>query len=956
MLNLAADETGARPGKRRANVPGVRTLARLGCGWSGAGLGLLLLAASPAPWGAAATFTVSNTLDSGNGSLRQAMLNANASNGMDKIVFHISGTGVHTISPHSALPTLTDPVIIDATSQPGFAGSPLIELDGTDAGANSSGIRMVTTNSVIRGLAINRFGAGGLRIEGLGGNSIQGNYIGLDATGALSRPNGLEGILISSSWNNLIGGTNASERNVISASGDAGVYAYNGAGNVIMGNFIGTTAGGKSRLANSNNGVIIYNSASNVIGGPTLGACNVISGNDGSGIYLFGLGSTGNVVQGNYLGSDVTGSLALSNTADGITISGAPSNLIGGTASGAGNVILANSQAGLFITGNTATNNLVQGNFIGAMTTGGQALGNGSTGLTIVDAGGNLIGGTVAGAGNVISGNWMGGIFVTNSTGIVLQGNRIGVDPTGTMALSNTSDGITIADAGSNLIGGTVSGAANVISGNLGNGVLLYGGAMGNLIQGNYIGTDVSGRAALSNALAGVLIESAGNTVGGLADGARNVISGNGLDGVWLAAAGATSNFVTGNFIGTDITGTSPLANARGGVGISDASGNTVGGSSQGAGNVISGNGDAGIYVMGNIATGNVVQGNKVGTDASGLNGMGNYNEGIYVESASSNTFGGVAPGAGNLVSANYEGIWLTNTSWNVIQGNWIGIASDGISPLGNTEFGVLCEVEANHNLIGGTAPGAANIIAYSQTIPGMGNYAGVRVRDGATNNGILCNSIFANAGLGIDLGPYGVNSPVPCDAGVSGLANLGQNYPVLTQAVSGSYGTLISGTLNSRPNSVFLLQFFADASPAALNHGQGKTWLGDETIATGADCNTSFAALLTNPVPAGFVVSATATDPANDTSEFSADIPVLPAPALTITIPSNSSQPGQGLGQAIITWTNTAALVFQQTSSLIPPIQWTASTNIPVLTSTNTWVVGLTNPPANQFYRLGFQ
>jgi titin len=537
-----------------------------------------------------------------------------------------------------------------------------------------------------------------------------------------------------------------------------------------------------------------------------------------------------------------------------------------------------------------------------------------------------------------------------------MQGNRIGVDPTGTVALSNAFNGITIAGASSNLIGGTVSGAGNVISGNLGDGVFLYGGAMGNLIQGNFIGTDVSGQTVVSNGLAGVLIESAGNTVGGLASGARNVISGNWLDGVWLAGAGATTNLVVGNFLGTDVTGKSPLGNGRAGVGISDAPGNTIGGASQGAGNVISGNGDAGIYLVGSATIGNLIQGNKVGTDVSGLNGLGNDNEGIYVESASTNTLGGVAPGAGNLISANYEGIWLTNASWNVVLGNFIGTAGDGISPLGNTEFGVLCEVGANHNLIGGTASGAANTIAYSQTIPGHGNYAGVRVRDGAAHNAILCNSVFANAGLGIDLGPYGVNPPVPCDAGTSGQANLGQNYPVLTQAVSGPSGTLIGGALNSTPNSVFRLQFFADPLPAPSNYGQGQFWLGDTTVVTGADCNTAFVALLTNPVPAGFVISATATDAANDTSEFSADIPVLPAPALTITSRSKLSQPGQGPGQAVITWTNTAALVFQETSSLLPPIQWTASTNVPVLTSTNTWVVGLTNPPATRFYRLSFQ
>jgi len=847
---------------------------------------VLLLAAGLAPRSRAATFVVSNTQDSGSGSFRQDILDANASSGLDTITFQIPGAGPHTISPKLALPAVTDPVVIDATSQPGFAGSPLIELNGAHAGSTSSGLRLITSGSVIRGLAINGFGADGLEIAGLGTNSIQGNYIGLDVTGTTSRPNGQEGIFVSSSRNNVIGGTN-----VISSSGDAGIYLYGGGGHVILGNFIGTTAGGRQRLGNLNNGVIVYNSANNVIGGATPGAWNVIAGNTASGIYLFGPGSTGNVVQGNYLGTDVTGSLALSNTANGITISGAPSNLIGGTASGAGNVILANSEAGIFITGSTATNNLVQGNSIGASSAGGQALGNGYAGLTIADAGGNIIGGTVAGAGNVISGNSQDGIFATNATGTVVQGNRIGTDSTGTAALGNVFNGITIGGGSSNLIGGTASGAGNVISGNLSNGISLQAGATANLIQGDYIGTDVSGGTVVSNGLAGVLIQSAGNTIGG---------------------------------------------------------------ASKGAGNVISGNYDAGICLYGSGATGNVIQGNKLGTDVSGLKAMGNLLEGVYVESASTNTFGGSSPGAGNLISANgRQGIFLTNASWNVVQGNWIGTASDGISDLGNTEFGVECQVGANHNLIGGTAPGAGNRIAYSQTVQGVGNYAGVRVRDRAANNAILGNSIFANAGLGIDLGPYTVNMSVPCDAKTSGLANLGQNYPVLTQAVSGPYGTGISGTLNSRPNSVFRLEFFADALPPPSNYGQGQIWLGDKTVVTGADCATPFAALLTNPVPAGCVVTATATDAANNTSEFAADIPVLPVPALTIMSPSNAGQPELGSNQIVLAWTNTAALALEETSSLLPPVQWTASTNVPVLTSSNRWVVVVTHSPANRFYRL---
>ena len=159
--------------------------------------------------------------------------------------------------------------------------------------------------------------------------------------------------------------------------------------------------------------------------------------------------------------------------------------------------------------------------------------------------------------------------------------------------------------------------------------------------------------------------------------------------------------------------------------------------------------------------------------------------------------------------------------------------------------------------------------------------YAGVRIRDGSTNNAILGNAIFSNGALGIDLGNYGVNANISCDAGTG--ANMAQNYPVLTQAVSGN-GTGIRGTLNSRPNAMFLLQFFANpacGSSLFANNGQGQIYLGQTSVVTGNDCNTSFVAALPGSVPVGYVITATATDSANNTSEFSACVPVRPVPAL---------------------------------------------------------------------------
>ena len=153
------------------------------------------------------TFAVSNTDDSGAGSLRQAILDANASTGTDTINFNISGAGPHTIQPTSALPTIEDPVVINGTTQPGFAGTPIIELDGSNAG-NSGGLYITAGGSTVKGLVVNRFGINGFHIKQNGGNVIEGNYIGTDYTGSIDLGNNQHGIGISSSGN-IIGGNNS---------------------------------------------------------------------------------------------------------------------------------------------------------------------------------------------------------------------------------------------------------------------------------------------------------------------------------------------------------------------------------------------------------------------------------------------------------------------------------------------------------------------------------------------------------------------------------------------------------------------------------------------------------------------------------------------------------------------------------------------------------------------------
>ena len=161
----------------------------------------------------------------------------------DQIRFNIAGAGLHTINLLSALPAITDAVVLDATTQPGFAGAPIIELNGAAAGAGADGLTLLGGNSTVRGLVINRFGGSGIHVGGTGGNLIQGNYVGLDATGNADLGNAQYGIWVTSD-SNVIGGTTAGDRNVISGNNIDGIHIDGASGNLVQGNYVGTNATG----------------------------------------------------------------------------------------------------------------------------------------------------------------------------------------------------------------------------------------------------------------------------------------------------------------------------------------------------------------------------------------------------------------------------------------------------------------------------------------------------------------------------------------------------------------------------------------------------------------------------------------------------------------------------------------------------------------------------------------
>ena len=520
----------------------------------------------------------------------------------------------------------------------------------------------------------------------------------------------------------------------------------------------------------------------------------------------------------------------------------------------------------------------IAGNFIGTDVTGTVALPN-STGpyfaedpysaAVVLESSNDLVGGADPAARNVISGNFTNGVYIVGSMNTTVEGNFIGTDVTGTQPLGNATNGIFIGGAEeSATIGGTTAAARNIISSNAANGVLDGAGYL-DAIEGNYIGTDVSGTQALGNAANGLQAGGYSVTIGGTAPGAGNVISGNNESGVSIG--GVSGCQVEGNLIGTDFTGTAPLGNGTG-ITAGDYTGVVIGGTNPDARNVISGNSGTGIILS---AQGVQIQGNFIGTDITGTVPLSNPGGGgIYVGySSENNTIGGTAPGAGNVIAGIGYAVYMSGSGvqGNTIQGNFIGTDLSGTFELGS--YGIVIDGGASNNTIGGTEPGAGNVVAnevYS---------AGVTVNSG-TGNTIRGNSIYDNANGGIFL-----NS--------ANDANSNQTFPTLTATTQSASGTFVAGTLASAPNSTFTIDFYANSAPDPSGYGQGQYYLGSTTVNTDDNGNASFTATL-GALPAGAqYVSATATDAAGDTSQFSADFQAGRQPGPYVVTTTADSGPG---------------------------------------------------------------
>ncbi len=376
--------------------------------------------------------------------------------------------------------------------------------------------------------------------------------------------------------------------------------------------------------------------------------------------------------------------------------------------------------------------------------------------------------------------------------------------------------------------------------------------------------------------------------------GGNTTIRGLAIDGFSAGAAvallGLGGDTIAGDFLGIDATGTVATPD-RIGVQV-ETTNNTIGGTTPADRDVASGNMISGVDLTGASATGNSVEGDFVGTNAAGAASLSvPAGDGVDIDSgASANTIGGTTAGALNVISGNDgSGVLIAGAATidNVVQGNLIGTDATRAFNLGNGADGVTVSRSAMSNTVGGATPGAGNTIVFNVL-------DGVNILSGA-GNAILSNVIFRNQGLGIDLGGDGVTPNTPGSPHTGPNDRL--NFPVLTTATTTASGTVIIGTLGAAPGTAFTVQFFGDPSTDPSGHGQGKVLLGQVTnVVTNTDGFAGFTASLPIGFPPGQFVTATATDPAGNTSEFSQDVEVAAAATADLQLSISPATPSPGL------------------------------------------------------------
>lgn len=751
------------------------------------------------------TFTVSTLSDSGAGSLRQAILNANSHPGADTIQFSVAGT-IRLSS--GTLPAITGTVDIEGATASGYAGQPVVEV----------------------------------------------NF------------NHYAGLLFAA-------GSSGSELNALSLvdASDSGVTISGANGVTIAGNFIGVTPGGITAAGNGGDGLFLNNTTGDTIGdtGPSSGATtfqlsNVISGNGGNGIGLNH--ASNNTIAMNFIGTDITGTVAIGNAQNGILVTdGSTGNLIGGEATGGnaptlgvfvqppqGNLISGNGGDGVFINGE-ATSNQLSGNFIGTSETGNAPLGNGGDGVAIQNANGNsLLGCTIQTDPfvfyNVISGNGGNGLRVTNANTTTIQANFFGMGANNDTDVGNHLNGVLVNGSSTGTVMGGPIPLGNVDACNGENGVEVAGTASNFVTYNTFCGLAAfSIDPYFGNAGDGMLITSTGSNIL-----VRTcVITENGANGIEVGG-NATGVRIAGNLIGLDTNGNAAMGNLGDGILVDGNAHSIIIGGPQATFNVIfhnaiSANEGNGVAVTGK-AHNVTISYSYIGTDLIGGDAFGNALAGIYLGSGTyGTTIGSVDPTLTTVVSGNLgNGIEIDGSNGNTVFDTLIGTDATGVLPLGNAASGVLI-VNSNANTIGTTTAPAgvpANIIAFN-------GEDGVYIQSG-TGNHIHTNSIFANTGMGIDLAPATTGTtPAPVLTAINPL-------PVAME---------VSGTLTGAANTVYTIQFFASDTSAA----SGRIYLGSLAVRTNRTGVARFMFTGELPPSNATYITATATDAGGNTSEFSA-------------------------------------------------------------------------------------
>ena len=927
-------------------------------------------------------FVVTNTDDSGAGSLRQAILDANANPGADTIMFDIPGAGPFTISPLTALPEITDPVIIDGTTQPGASCDswpPTLKIKIDPAG-DASVLTLAGGDSVVRGVVLSQFSTyGAIRITS-DYNAVECSFIGTNFTGTSEAGPMNQGRAIvladGASYNRI--GTNGdgfgdeTEGNV---TGSPSEIFINGTGtdyNVVAGNHIhvdvnGTAAfssygeasvgisigsfPGHNRIGTNGDG-IGDDAERNVIGGLSLG------------IYIDD--SSDNIIAGNDIGTDHTGTLDLHNLKQGIYLSNADRNVIGGTTQAEANRVAFQRDSAIFasidsvqntIIGNALYINAGMGIDLGGGGVNDNDLGDGDTGandgqnypvftnatpttiegtlnstpnatFTLHFYSNRVCDDTMHGEGETLLPATVPTVVTTNASGDVAfsftfvnaipLGYQITV--TATDAQGNTSEfsrctlpvGVPLSftvtttqdhEPGSlrqAIIDANMVPGQDTITFNIpgaGPHTIAPVFALPDITDPVIIDGTTQPGASCESWPPTLKIELAGTyMVDPLADGLRFLTHDSVLRGLVInrfqnsaVAVYSERNTVQCNFIGTNTTGTAQVMDTIVGVTVIENH-HVIGTNGDGVADETERNLIAAVIGIDVDEGGyNQIAGNLIGTDSTGTMALpGEFDLGIHVQGGYNTLIGtngdGISDQAERNVIANYRiGVEIDHADDNIMAGNLIGTDITGTQPLGNQENGILITNYSDGNTFGGLTEATGNVIAFN-------GWSGISFSAATgTRNRFAHNRIYANGGLGIDLGPNGV-TPNDSGDGDTGTNNL-QNYPVLTSATANT----VSGTLNSTPNTTFTLEFFSNTTCDPSGYGEGETFqptTTPATVTTDANGDVSFNFTFANTVPPGRVITATATDPDGNTSEFSACMavsirPTSPSPTRTTAAPA---------------------------------------------------------------------